>query len=103
MKTRTLVSILILVLAVLTITNSCATTPKTEEERGLVKPKVFFRSVVSGDLADVKKLIEAGADVNTHNIDGRTVLINASYSGHTEVAQLLREAGAEDKDPFPSG
>ena len=39
MKTRTLISILILILAVLLV-SSCVTTPKTKEDR-----EVFFKSV----------------------------------------------------------
>jgi len=96
MKTRTFVIISILVLAVLTITNSCATTPKIKEERGLVRPKVFFRSVKRGDLANVKRLIEKGANVNAQTNDGYTALILASRYGHKEIAKLLIEAGAKE-------
>ena len=43
-QTRTLISILFIVLAVLSISN-CATTPKTQEERESVKPEIFFKSI----------------------------------------------------------
>jgi ankyrin repeat protein len=96
MKTKTLLSILIFVLAVLIITSSCATTPKTKEEREGVQPEVFFQSVKSGDYAEVKKLIKAGADVNAQDKYGYTALKWASRSGHTDIVKLLREAGAKE-------
>ena len=83
MKTRTLVSILILVLVVLIISN-CETTSK-----------MLIRSAESGDYAEVIKLIEQGADVNEHGWDGYTALMVASYKGHTEVARLLIEQGVD--------
>ena len=83
MKTKTLVSILILVLSVLIITGGCATTPKTQEEREGVNQEVFFKSVKGGDFAEVKMLIEAGTDVNTQATEGFTALmialLNSSY------------------------
>ena len=82
MKTRTLVSILFLVLAVLLIAGSSATS-------------MLKDSVYRGDCIDVKKYIEKGADVNAVNIRGNTALIEASSNGHTEIVKLLIEAGAD--------
>ncbi len=73
MKARTLVSILILVLAVLIIIDGCTRTPKTQETKEDVKLETkedvkleaFFQSIKSGDYAEVKRLIEEGADVNS--------------------------------------
>ncbi|MBA7526520.1 hypothetical protein ES705_18682 [subsurface metagenome] len=90
MKIRTLAIIIILVLAVLIIIGGCATTPKPQEER-----EVFFQSVSSGDYAEVKRLIEEGANVNAQANDGVTALIFASGFGHTDIARLLIEAGAK--------
>ena len=47
-----------------------------------------------GDVARVRTLIEAGADVNWWDEDG-SPLYWASSNGHEAVAQLLRDAGAE--------
>ena len=94
MKTRTFVSILIFILAVL-IASSCATTPKTQEEKEGIPDKVFLQAVISGDIAEVKRLIEEGADVNAQNYYGETALMFASNFGYTEVAQLLIEEGAD--------
>ena len=75
MKIRILITVSILVLAVLVIGNSCTTTPRTQE--------IFFNSVGSGDYAEVKRLIEEGADVNAKNKEGYTALMRASGWGST--------------------
>ncbi len=51
--------------------------------------------VVSGDYAEVKRLIEEGADINVHDEYGWTVLIYASVHGHTDIARLLIDEGAD--------
>ena len=98
MKTRTFVIILTTVFAVLIIIGGCATTSKIKEERGSVKPEIFFQSVKSGDYAEVKRLIEEGVNVNAQtkarvlnrSIESTyTALMWASIMGHTEVAKLF--------------
>lgn len=69
--------------------------PKIKEERESIEPEVFLQSVKSGDYAEVKRLIEAGADINAKNNDGFPALIMALLMEHTEVATLLIEAGAD--------
>jgi ankyrin repeat protein len=44
----------------------------------------------------VKVLIDAGADVNAKNKDGKTALMWAARYGHTEVAEILKQAGARE-------
>ena len=80
MKARTLISILILVLAVLLI-SSCTTTR-------------LNWSAERGDYVEVKKLIEEGADVNAQDKQGFTALMIASKEGNIEIAKLLIEEGA---------
>ncbi|UCH35115.1 MAG: ankyrin repeat domain-containing protein [Armatimonadota bacterium] len=46
--------------------------------------------------AMVRILIEAGADINAKNIRGLTRLWLATFTGEDEIAQILREAGAEE-------
>ena len=92
MKARTLVPTLIFISSVITVMGSCATTTKTQEEREGIEPEIFFRSVVRGDIAEVNRLIEEGADVNAQ---GGATLFRASISGHKEIVKLLKEAGAK--------
>ncbi|MBN2319835.1 MAG: ankyrin repeat domain-containing protein, partial [Acidobacteria bacterium] len=59
-------------------------------------------SALSGDIALVRRLLEAGADVNAASKSGMTPLHAASLKGHTEIVKLLLEAAAKvnakDKD-----
>jgi ankyrin repeat protein len=94
MKTRTFVSILILVFAVLII-SSCATTPKTERQKRDISDSRFLQAIYNGNPARIKKLIEAGANVNARTIDGKTALMYTASFGRREIMWLLIEAGAD--------
>ncbi|UCB47289.1 MAG: ankyrin repeat domain-containing protein [Spirochaetota bacterium] len=95
MKTKKLLSNFIYVLALLIIIGSCATTTKTQEEREDTNHEALFQAVKNFDYAEVKRLIEAGADVNARDNRGYTVLIWASAWRQTEVVRALIEAGAD--------
>jgi len=107
MKTRTLIAILIFVLAVLIITGSCVPTPEITDERGDISQETFFQAVKSGNYAEVERLIEEGVDVNFKDNYGRTVLMYATLSmdetlsidkmlkKHSEIVKLLIDAGAD--------
>jgi len=41
-------------------------------------------------------LLDAGADMDAKNSDGATALMLAESRGFTEIAALLREAGAKE-------
>ena len=51
----------------------------------------MFKAVKDNDINKVKRLLEAGANVNIQNNRGYTALIDASYKGHTEIVKLLLE------------
>lgn len=55
----------------------------------------IFQAVKAGNVAEVKMLIKAGADVNAKDKGGTTALIWASKGGHPEIVELLKEAGAK--------
>ena len=69
------------------------------------KNKALIDAAYKGNLKKVRKLLEAGADVNTKDEDraydditsgdGYTALIHASNKGHTEIVEALLEAGAD--------
>ena len=52
-------------------------------------------SVVSGNVAEVRRLIEAGADPNISLGYGMTPLHTASLRGHIEIVKMLLEADAK--------
>eukprot|EP00026_Physarum_polycephalum_P003345 Phypoly_transcript_03355.p1 GENE.Phypoly_transcript_03355~~Phypoly_transcript_03355.p1 ORF type:complete len:778 (+),score=130.15 Phypoly_transcript_03355:51-2336(+) len=54
----------------------------------------LYKAAHTGDLAEVSRLITAGANVN-ELFDERTPLYTASVKGHTEVVKKLVEAGAD--------
>ena len=85
MKARMLISTLIFILALLIVFGSFAAASDT---------KAFFDSVIAGDYAKVKRLIEEGMDVNAKSFEN-TALLFAAHAGHTDIAKLLKEAGAK--------
>ncbi len=54
----------------------------------------FQKAAGAGDLDKVKKLLDAGQDINAKDIYGHTALMNAAWEGHTEVVQFLLDKGA---------
>lgn len=48
-----------------------------------------------GDLGEVRRLIEGGADVNWRDSIGETALFGAAAWGHVEVVRFLLGAGAD--------
>ncbi|MCP4369753.1 MAG: hypothetical protein GY797_16815 [Deltaproteobacteria bacterium] len=57
--------------------------------------KVLSESMYANDITEIRKLIEAEADVNVINKFGATPLYSASGKGHTEVVKLLLDAGSD--------
>jgi len=93
MKTKTLISILILALSV-QIISSCTTTPKPQVEEGGASKQEFFSTIKDGDAAEVQRLIDAGTDVNIRDNKGFSALMVASVEGHVEITKLLIKKGA---------
>lgn len=52
-------------------------------------------AVNKGDTAEVRRLIESGADVNAANNAGVTPLMNAGGTGNKEAVELLIQKGAD--------
>ena len=97
MKTRTLISILIPVLAALIVTGSCAPAPEITEERGGINQVTFFQAVKDGDVAEVKRFIEAGADVNAQTNRGETAIdiMKNKKIQNKKIIRILEKAGAK--------
>jgi len=60
-------------------------------------------AVYEGNVAKVKRLLEAGADVSLANNYGATPMGLAAEVAHTEILKLLLEAGADADSPNPEG
>jgi ankyrin repeat protein len=61
------------------------------------------RAVFSTDIAEVKRLLAAGADVKQRNAYGVTALSLAAETGNTTLIQMLLAAGAEVESPTGDG
>jgi ankyrin repeat protein len=64
----------------------------------------LLRAAGMGDLARVKALLQAGADVNAKGEGGITALMLASLNGRADIVRVLLDARAEvnasDKEGF---
>ena len=57
--------------------------------------QALIEAVAKNDVKQVKLLLDKGADVNTKNKDGVTVLMMASVEGQVDVVKLLLDKGAD--------
>ena len=55
----------------------------------------LLKAALAGDLAQVRALLEKGADIDQQDRDGATALILASQQGHEGIVQALLARGAE--------
>ncbi len=77
------------------IDNGLTAAEQSSNSTVTIKLKVLSESMDADDITKVRKLIEAGADVNVINKYGKTPLLMASRNGHTEVVKLLLQAKAD--------
>ena len=79
--------------------NQNASAPQTAEAPAQAKDTdgntPLLSAVNTGDTAEVRRLIEAGADVNAANNAGVTPLMNAGGMGNKEAVELLIQKGAD--------
>ena len=84
----------LLVLAV-TAAYGRASAAQQPSDAATAKLKALSESPNAADVAEIRRLIKDGADVNVRNKFGVTPLIMASLLGHTDVVKLLLAAGAD--------
>jgi ankyrin repeat protein len=65
--------------------------------------KELFTAAQSGDAAQLKKLLEAGADHAAADEAGETALMHAARGGHVAAVQVLIAAGADVNAKAPQG
>ncbi|MGI9296383.1 MAG: ankyrin repeat domain-containing protein [Gammaproteobacteria bacterium] len=63
-------------------------------ERKPPDPELLFYATERGDVAEVKRLLAAGANPNAMDDHGRTALQTTALCGHAEVTEVLLSAGA---------
>lgn len=69
--------------------------PKHNNQPVIVPQSPLNAAVAQGDLSEVQKLVNSGADVNsTDAVDGRGALFTAVADTHIEVAKYLISKGA---------
>lgn len=56
--------------------------------------KRLLYAVMQTDLAECRRLIETGVDVNSNSNDGMTVLMVTAMRSNTEVVKMMIDAGA---------
>lgn len=72
-----------------------ASTPALEDIGVSVDASALIDAVEAGDPAEVRRLLEAGADPNAQDGAGNPVLHQAALFGHREIVRLLLEYGAD--------
>ena len=55
----------------------------------------LHQAVADGNIAEVKRLIDGGADINAKEEDGLTPLHIAAFAGQTKIALALIKVGAD--------
>ena len=60
-------------------------------------------AVYNGDVAEVRRLLRAGADVSVANNYGATAMSLAAEVANTDIIKLLLEVGADVESPNPDG
>jgi ankyrin repeat protein len=62
----------------------------------LAPPGDSLRQAASrGDLRELRSLLDAGADIDSRDTDGRTALMLATLNGRLDAVQLLLAHGAD--------
>ncbi|KAL1433630.1 hypothetical protein MTO96_012456 [Rhipicephalus appendiculatus] len=56
---------------------------------------VFLAACAAGDTAEVERLLAAGADINTTNVDGLTALHQACIDDNMAMVEFLVEHGCD--------
>lgn len=65
--------------------------------------KSLLEATASNNVDEVKRLIQDGADVNSHIDLNWTPLMQASFNGNAEVVQILVDKGAKLEPKQPTG
>jgi len=90
-------------IAVLASAASAQTQRADVNRRGVDGSTPLQWAVYQGDVAEVQRLLKAGADVSMANNYGATPMGLAAEVGNAEIIKLLLEAGADPDSPNADG
>ncbi|XP_061712776.1 protein phosphatase 1 regulatory subunit 12C isoform X8 [Cydia pomonella] len=76
-------------------TNKQSPTPKLASRIQFSSGIVFLAACTAGDKDEVQRLLKAGADINTANVDGLTALHQACIDDNLEMVEFLVAHGAD--------
>ena len=62
---------------------------------GSIAPTPLMTAASNGNLAEARRLINNGADVNEQDANGTTALMDAVYGGNIHIVKALLKAGAK--------
>lgn len=63
----------------------------------------LFNAAAIGDIIQIRALLQGGADCNSRNSDGASLLMLAAGAGHLETVKVLIELGTEVNATDPLG
>ena len=66
-------------------------------------PPPLHQAVSAGDLEDVQRILDEGADINERDSNGENALMHAAWEGHAEIAQLLVDNGIDKNNQDRGG
>ncbi|XP_048005495.1 protein phosphatase 1 regulatory subunit 12A isoform X7 [Leguminivora glycinivorella] len=76
-------------------TNKQSPTPKRASRIQFSSGIVFLAACTAGDKDEVQRLLKAGADINTANVDGLTALHQACIDDNLDMVEFLVAHGAD--------
>lgn len=85
----------LLLLALAGIFASCNAKDQPLTEDTIMQQEDIIKLVERNDLEGVKKALDKGANVNTRNGSGKSLLLLATLDKHVEMATLLTKRGAD--------
>jgi ankyrin repeat protein len=64
-------------------------------KKTMVEPSTLWAAAKANDVAELERLLAAGADIDARDHRGYSPLMLAAYAGHAEAFDLLLDRGAD--------